>query len=52
VRSQIRRSYEDADEARSRHANLGLSRVQVRVSWAGVLIACITTVLAELKNLI
>lgn len=52
VRSQIRRSYEDADEARVRHANLGLSRVQVRVGWAGVLIACITTVLAELKNLI
>jgi hypothetical protein len=52
VRAQFRRTLDEADEARDRDVGIGLSRLQVKIGWIGIVVACGTVFLSELKNII
>lgn len=48
VRSHFLESMQDAESARIERAAIGLSTWQVRIGWAGIVVACVTIVLGEL----
>lgn len=51
VRSQMQKTMNDAFDDRVQQEHLGLTRIQVRIGWIGVMAACATIVIAELKGL-
>ena len=52
VKSQMYARMEDVSEANHRNQTVFLSRAQMRIGWAGALLACVTIVLGEVHTIL